>query len=640
MFKKEFKIKKMDIGITCKERILSDEYHDRILDFTITPNALTKYDMCVIDIDNTYSVVYINDKDMNDEELEMTQYQYYPKVYGLMDIKPGTTKTEIIKPETTETIKTETTKTVKCDECVVTNDQVENNEENDAHISMAQNTNSADYFDPSSLINSGIIQAQRPPLSLTGNGVVICIIDTGIDYTNPAFLDANGNTRILAIWDQTIQTGPPPKGYYYGTEYTRADINRALQSKNPYEIVPTRDVLQHGSAMAGVAAGSSVDGGRTYLGAAPDADIVVVKLKECKPRLRELYMLPDGVPAYSDSDIMLGVKYADTFTIPFERPAVFCLGIGNNTGSHSGDSILSRYLDDVAARRNRAVVVCGGNEGNAAHHYSGAINLENVFQEQYQDVEIRVGNEAKGFFMEFWGSLPDLYNISVRSPGGEVIPPMRLWLQHFDTYYFIYEKTQVSILSILVEPSSGEEIIFIRVKDPTPGIWVFRVMTVNEARSGSFHVWLPIKEFLTAPVYFLEPDPYITLTEPSLAHGAITVSTYNDANNSFFIESGRGFGRRGRVVPDLAAPGVNIPTIYGQQTGSSLAAAMTAGGIAQFLQWAVIDNHSNLVGSKEIRNYFIRGASRNSEIEYPNREWGYGRLNVIGVFDVLAGVST
>ncbi len=192
-------------------------------------------------------------------------------------------------------------------------------------------------------------------------------IDTGIDYRNPVFLDENGNSRILAIWDQTVQTGIPPEGFKYGSEYRREDINLALRSEDPYSIVPSRDEDGHGSILA-VAAGSVVRQGNPYIGAAPGADIVVVKLKECKQYLRSFYLVPEGVPAYQENDIMLGIKYAESFVQLFERPVVICLGLGTNQ-DHAGSSALSRYLSSLAVRRSRAAIVCGGNEGNASHHY-------------------------------------------------------------------------------------------------------------------------------------------------------------------------------------------------------------------------------------------------------------------------------
>ncbi len=572
----------------CREKILSENYYDIIIDYALNPSDRENYDFCYTDIENLYNIVYANRGGIPNIEEYFFDYQTIPKLYGLM-----------------------------------------------------QDGGLAEGFDPGSLIASGITQVQREPLNLTGRGVIICIVDTGIDYENPAFLDEYGESRILAIWDQTIQEGTPPEGFLFGTEYTREDINRALASPEPRSIVPSHDENGHGSAIAGVAAGSSrlnAEERTAYTGAAPEADIVVVKLKECKQYLRNFYLVPQGVPAYQENDIMLAVEYADRFAEPFRRPVVICLGMGTNFGDHGGNSPLARYLNWIAVKRSRGVVVCGGNEGNAAHHYRGLLEKRVNAEASYADVEIRTAENVRGFFLELWGNVPDVFNVSIRSPGGETIPPIRLGIRQSITYGFIYERTRITIDSVLVEPSSGEELIVFRVQNPTPGIWNFRIESVGEVHNGEFHMWLPITAFLNAQVYFTESTPYTTLTEPGMAQDVITVSTYNAANNSFYAESGRGFSRMGEMKPDWAAPGVNVSTIFGRQTGSSLAAAITAGAVAQFLQWAVVEGNNRLVETREIKSYMIRGASRSSELEYPNREWGYGRLNMVGTFEALIGV--
>ncbi|MBQ7774572.1 MAG: S8 family peptidase [Lachnospiraceae bacterium] len=440
----------------------------------------------------------------------------------------------------------------------------------------------------------------------------------------------------MAIWDQTVQEGKSPEGLYFGSEYTRTDINRALASENPLELVPVTDPLRHGTVMAGIAAGSIVGGGSRYIGAAPEADIVVVKLKECKPYLREFYFVPEEVPAYAENDIMLGIAYANRFAVDFRRPVVMCLGIGTNMGDHAGNSFLGRYMNDVALQRSRAMVVCGGNEGSANHHYMNQFPAREE-SSAYEDVEVRVGEGERGFLMEFWGNAPDIFNISVRSPGGETIPPIRLGVEQRNTYSFIFEDTELTIQSILVEPGTGEQFIQFRFQNPTPGIWNFRVTTVGEVHNGVFHMWLPITQFLSSTTYFLEASPDTTITEPGMAAEVICVTNYNHVNNSFYLESGRGFSRTGMLRPDFAAPGVNVPTLFGNRTGSSLSAAITAGGVAQFMQWAVVEGNSPLAESREIRNYFIKGATRMPGLTYPNREWGYGALNVLGAFERLRG---
>ena len=451
------------------------------------------------------------------------------------------------------------------------------------------------------------------------------------------FLDSEGNSRILAIWDQTIQTGTPPEGFFYGTEYTRDDINRALQSEDPYSIVPSRDEIGHGSSMAGVAAGSILDNGIGYLGAAPEADIVVVKLKQAKEYLRKFFMIPAGVPAYSETDIMLGVQYADHFADQAQTPVVICLGLGTNYGDHAGSAPLPSYLDAIASKRRRAVVVCGGNEGNAAHHFQGNLGPPgSPGSAAGIPVEIRVADDAEGFLLELWGNVPDVFTVSVRSPGGETIPPVRLGIRDSITYRFVYERTRVTIAGTLVEPASGEEVIVLRIDLPTPGIWTFQVEAVGDVHNGVFHMWLPITGFLNVPVQFLESTPYVTLTEPAMAKDVISVSTYNAANNSFYIDSGRGFTRTGAVNPDFAAPGVNVSTIRGKETGSSLSAALTAGAVAQFMEWAVVEGNTPTVESRGIKSFLIRGADRSENIVYPDNRWGFGKIDINGTFETLA----
>lgn len=571
----------------CKEKALSNEAYDFITDFPFDRLNLREM-LCYTNIEDLYNVVYYGGTP-SEPGRNYYYYQNIPKLYGLMG-------------------------------------------GNELRMSQTPPTMT---FDPTNLIASGITQVQRPPLSLTGRGSIICIIDTGIDYTNPAFRDENGNSRILAIWDQTIQDGAPPEGFLFGTEYRREEIDRALRAEEPYSVVPSRDNNGHGSAMAGVAAGSNVRTGNFYLGAAPEADIVVVKLKESKPYLRQFWLVPEGVPAYQENDIMLAVKYADSFAVPFLRPIVICLGIGTNIGDHSGSSVLSRYLSAVALKRSRAVVVAGGNEGNAAHHYHGDLRGEG---NNPQVVEVRVGDGVSGFSLEMWGNLPDVINVSIRTPGGETVPEIRLNIRQSVTFDFVYERSRVTVDSFLVEASSGEQLLLFRVQAPTPGIWTFRVSSTGEVHNGEFDMWLPIKEFVSGEVYFLNPTPYITLTEPAMAADILSVSSYNAENDSFYIESGRGFDRSGGIRPDLAAPGVNISTISGRNTGSSLAAAVTAGAVSQFMQWAVVENNNEFASGREIKSYFIRGAVREPGVTYPNREWGYGRLNLEQTFEVLADV--
>lgn len=569
--------------MTDREKIVSNDYYDLISDFRLSgnfPEILA--DAVYQPVNGEIGITYVNRAMTPAMSVSNFTYPVIPKLYGLMQNQPGET------------------------------------------------------FDPTQLIRSGITQVQEGALGLTGRGVVIGFLDTGIRYDEDVFKNEDGTTRILGIWDQTIQTGEPPEGILYGTEYKREVIDQALNSDSPRDIVPSYDENGHGTALASVAAGSRLLNGLRFVGAAPQADIVMVKLREAKQHLKDFYLVPQNVTAYAESDILVALRYLESYAVSLVRPLVICFGLGTNFGDHEGHSIMADYLNQIATRRSRAVVVCGGNEGNSAHHYHG-IPVDGL-TETIDNVEIRVDGNENGFVAELWGSVPAKHAISIRTPGGEITPKVDFREQNSREFVFIYERTRVQVDHVLVEPGSGEELIFFRFINPTPGIWTIQVTISGNSAGSGFHIWLPITEFLQSGTYFLRPSPYTTLTEPSNVREVITTTTYNDANNSFWADSGRGYTRMGRVKPDICSPGVNVSTILGRRTGSSMAVALAAGASALFLEWAVIDGYQPRVESRELKNYLIRGANRSPGEEYPNREWGYGRLDLRGTFNVLAGV--
>ncbi len=486
-------------------------------------------------------------------------------------------------------------------------------------------------FDPAPLEISGILAQQRPPLELTGRSVVMAFLDTGISYENPVFRFSDGSSRILAIWDQTDQGGKAPEGIGYGSEYTREQINEALLSENPRSIVPQRDENGHGTAVASVAAGIRLEEGAAFAGAAPDADIVVVKLRPAKRYLRDFYQIADGVPAYSTDDIMFAVKYVQRFAVPLYQPLVVCLGIGTSLGSHTGGSLLSEYLQSVASRVSHAVVIGGGNEGNTAGHF------RSVLEEEETKAEIRVGENVRGFTAELWGTLPAVFRISVRSPGGELIPETDFRLGASVDYTFVYEKTRVQIDYMPNEINTGNELILLRFTLPSPGVWTIGVRGIRSLSGSIFDLWLLPKQFLDGEVSFLAPDPDVTLTMPAYTEDAVTVTSYNSGNGSFFFRSGRGFSRTGKIKPDLAAPGVGVSTVNGPYSGGSMAAALTAGAAAQLFQWCVYENNYRRISGRGIRGFLSRGAREERLEEYPSRLWGYGRLDMRRTFDEIAG---
>ena len=586
---------------TCKEKILSNDYADLIIDFELTEELLdmdtTNLDYCYRQIDRGLGLVFTRRNQLEPIGLLNYSYQRLPNLFGLQEL-------------VTESV--------------------------------------GGPFDPTPLISSGIQEVQGEPLNLTGKGTIIAFIDTGIDYTNPVFRNSDGSSRILAIWDQNIQDGNPPSGFEYGTEYSREMINQALQNENPFSVVPSRDENGHGTAVASVAAGSRIDGGSTFTGAAPDADIVVIKLKGCKQYLRDYYLIPDGVTAYQSTDIIMALEYADGFARSFYTPVIFCMALGSSYGNHSGNSPLSNYMNRLANKRSRIFVVGGGNEGNSSHHYEGNLSPENGNQEErIEEIEIRVGENERGFIAEIWGKSPNIFSLAIRSPGGEEIPNTGVRVNRGIEYEFVYERTSITVSYALVEGSTGDELITVRFQNPTPGIWTLILESESGLINAGFHIWLPISQFLSSETYFLSPNPNITLTIPAYTENAITVSSYSDRNNSIYVRSGRGFSRGSEIKPDVAAPAVNVSAVLrgigdevriGKLTGAAMAAAITAGGVSGFMQWAITDRNANYLNSGEVKNYFIRGAIRDDNLTYPNRLWGFGKLSVQGVFDSLAGL--
>lgn len=507
-------------------------------------------------------------------------------------------------------------------------------------------------LDTTSMEASGIIQTiQQPTLDLRGEGTMIGFIDTGIDYRNPLFQYPDGTSRIEAIWDQTLPlptgTTDAPFGipsdvsllsFSYGQEFLKPQIDEALRSDDPLSIVPSTDTSGHGTFMAGIAAGGST-ANKDFVGAAPECAIGIVKLKPAKQYLRDFYLLPEDAIAYQENDIMMGIKYLQLQAVQRSLPLVIYIGLGTNYGSHDGTSPLGLILDNIGQQIGVSVVLPAGNEAGLRHHYMGRL----LQDQEYEDVEIRVANGERGFFAELWAAEAEIYTVGFVSPTGEVIPRLPIGLGSEITIPFRLERTVITVNYRTTEVGSGSQFVLMRFDTPTPGIWHIRVYNTLFI-SGIFHIWLPVQGFIREDTFFLRPDPDTTITEPANAALPLTVSTYNHLNNSIYIHSSRGYGRNGFINPDLAAPGVNV---YGpglppagdtdtfpmtRRTGSSVAAAHVAGAIASLFTWGIVRGNNIAMSDASIRAYLIRGADRNPNLVYPNREWGFGTLNLYQTF--------
>lgn len=491
-------------------------------------------------------------------------------------------------------------------------------------------------MDTSTIEEMGIARLRRQPyFDLYGTNVLIGFVDTGINYADPLFINPDNTTRIRSIWDQTIEDGMNSAISGFGKEYTRADINAALKHENPYSIVPTRDELNHGNFLAAIAAGNH-DIANDFSGVATSAEIVMVKLKPAKQFLKDFFLIRDGVPCYAASDIMLGIQYLLNVAKQENRPIVICIGLGSNSGGHEGDGILDHYLDDIGERTGVCVVVATGNESANRLHYRNEIS--SLEPSPYTDVEFRVGTGEMGFSMELWASPPQLYNIGLISPGGEYFRLRNTRVDNHEFANFIFEGTSVYFDKYVSEPRTGDQLIFMRFRNPAPGVWTVRVF--NEDPSNfMFDIWLPVMQFLSGETYFLQSNPNVTITSPGNARIPITVAGYDHITGNIDIASGRGFTRNGRFKPDISAPGVNIfgpaeTAGFIRMTGTSIAAAEVAGIAALLLEWGIGRGNRIFMDSIEVKNLLIRGANRTG-IPARSRDWGYGKVDIYGVFENL-----
>lgn len=487
-------------------------------------------------------------------------------------------------------------------------------------------------LDAAALEAAGILQVQEQPfLDLRGRGTLIGIVDTGIDYTQPAFIYEDGTSKIQYLYDQTAR-GNTPEGFFIGTEYTNAQINEALQSENPYAVVPQQDTVGHGTFLASTAAGRQIG---DQVGAAPEADLIVVKLKTARQFYRDLFLVPPDQPnAYESTAVMVGIEYILERARNLGRPVSIVLGVGSNFGSHDGFSIFEEYLSAVSSQRGVCITAAAGNESQAKHHTQGTI----LSSGEQQNVDIRVGSNAGDIFISLWNTAPDRLSISVRSPTGEMVGRVPARSGTSLRSRLILERTTVEVQYYFPVEGSGGQLTVVRLLDATPGIWTI-VVNGDIVLDGTYHAWLPLTGFVSPTVEFLTPTPYYTIVVPATSMGPITVGAYNSANNSLFIRSSWGPTRLPSMAPDLVAPGVNViglyPTGYGPMDGTSVSTAITAGAAALLLQWGIVEGNDVAMSTYQIRAYLIRGCSRSDTITYPNAQWGYGRLNLISSFNLM-----
>lgn len=508
-------------------------------------------------------------------------------------------------------------------------------------------------LDTSNIESAGVGRVRRQPyLGFRGSGVLIGILDTGINYTHPAFLNADKTTRIAAIWDQTAEQkeeessrgtedrpllhGEGGYAYLYGTEYSREQINEALKSEDPYRIVPQRDEDGHGTAMAGIIAGNEMQA-KDFSGVVPLATLVVVKLKQAKQNLKDYFRIPDGVACFQETDLLFGIYYLLRKMQELGMPMAVYIGVGTNQGSHTGTTALNYYLNYYSGINGVNFVVPAGNETNLGHHTYYSFGEE----EGYHEVELRVEEQPKGFSMEIWVNSADLFSLGILSPGGEFTGKIPMSQEKCHVSNLILERVRICTSYYIVHSYSASMLILVRFFNVVPGTWRLRIYN-DRMGQGRFHIWLPMQGFIHENTRFLAPVPETVICEPGNGEVLLTAGAYNHRTGSIYLYSSRGYTADGQVKPDLVSAGVDItaPDLFDgftSVTGTSAAAAHVAGISAILWEWGIVEGFQPELRGGDIKRALIMGAERNSFL-YPNREFGYGIANIYGVFDFMRGI--
>ncbi|WP_349673513.1 S8 family peptidase [Lacrimispora sp.] len=489
-----------------------------------------------------------------------------------------------------------------------------------------------------SLEKSGIGTVQRNPyLALFGRGVIVAVIDTGIDYQHQAFLFNDGTTRILSLWDQTIQTGTPPAGYTYGSEYTREYINVALRSENPLSIVPSEDTNGHGTAIASVLAGKP-NAAQSFSGVVPEADLVIVKLKPAKNTLKRIFFVPENVECYQESDLIIGLSYVTELAKRLNRPVAVCIAMGTNQSSHDGRGATSYITNFLAEQPQTGIIISAGNEGNKRRHY-----FNNTVADPFiNEFEMRVGENDKLFSLEIWPFAPARLSVEITVPNRETTGQVFPTLGECRRFSFVLNESVIYVNNYIFEEETGDQLILIRFQNPIPGIWTIKLQNL-EKEAFSFHSWLPAGNLISENTFFLNSNPDTTITAPGTSTHPLTVTAYNGENDSILPESGRGYTRTGYIKPDLAAPGYQLTCAvpgnqYGTITGCGCAAAQAAGIEAMVFEWAVPRGNYTTITGNDVNRLLIRGARRNPSNTYPNNVWGYGQIDINTLFERLTNI--
>ena len=466
---------------------------------------------------------------------------------------------------------------------------------------------------------------QDMPLSLRGKGTLIGIVDSGIDYENAEFRNEDGTTRIVSLWDQSVN-GRPPAGYLAGTEYTREQIDAALATEDKEvrrQMVKTSDVSGHGTAVAGIAAGNGRGSeGRRFRGAAPEAELIIVKMGA--PR-------EGGFPR--TTELMRGVDYIVRKAVELRRPVAINISFGNTYGSHDGTSLVERFLNDIADMWKNVICIGSGNEGASAGHVSGKVR-----RQISETVELAVQQREPALSIQIWKSYVDEMGVSVISPSGRQAGP---FYEFLGAQRYILGDTELLIYYGEPKPYSVKQEIYLSLLPGKQyiesGVWKI-VLTPGRIVDGEYQMWLPTQTSLNMGTAFLQPNSMSTLTIPSTASLAVTVAAYDARTFSYADFSGRGpagmYEGENVLKPDIAAPGVRVTAPvpgggYQSFSGTSFAAPFVTGSAALLMEWGIVRGNDPYLYGEKVKAYLRKGAKQLAGYErWPNALLGSGALCV------------
>lgn len=481
------------------------------------------------------------------------------------------------------------------------------------HVEYVEGPKSLFFERETGQLVSCILPMKSEPLNLNGKGIIIGILDSGIDYRNSDFRNLDGSTRILCLWDQTIE-GNPPKGYKAGTEYNREEINQALnvasnQGVNP--IVPSVDVTGHGTEVASIAVGNQ--------GVASESDIIVVKLGT--PEL-------NGFP--KTTELMQGLDYLLKKAMLYQQPLSVNISFGNTYGSHDGSSLLERFIDDVSNYWKTCICVGAGNEGNVSGHVMG-----NVLPSEIEEIEIAIDRREVSIDLQLWKFYEDTIELFLVAPNGDRIGPIKDTL---GVKRYTVGETEILLYYGKPSPYSVMQEIyfqFIAINEYIDtGIWKIELSPIKIV-TGKFNMWLPSYSVLNNGTQFLRASKDNTITIPATATRVISVGAYDSRTFTYADFSGRGEERNTKYIkPDLVAPGVKVQvsSVGGamkEVSGTSFATPFVTGSAALMMQWGIIEGNDPYLYGEKVKAYLHRGANPLVGIDnYPNNAMGYGALCV------------